>query len=413
MTEKLTGTLEQISNNDRTSALERENPVSVVCISDLLWDEHWSSEQQIMSRLSERCRVLYVERPVSILSFFTGVSDTSVFRQWMRWLRGGLRRESHNLLIVTPTPVLPFRYNRFVNRLNAWLLRRFIRRAMRKTGFRSSVLWVYSPDAGRLVGTLGESYSLYYCADDWSASGQWWNNADHVQERENELASKVDLVIGTSTKIVKRWQQSHRDTMLVTNGADVDSFKAARDPELGSPEDIKHIPSPRIGYVGCIDSRFDSALYVGLAESHPDWQFIIVGPISVTNANVDRLNGMSNVHFLGSRVRAELPAYLKCFDVCTIPYVLNKLSESIFPLKLFEYLSAGRPVVSTALPELVPYSHYVHVAETPADFDKAIENSLREPLPAPADSFLNQNSWDAKAELLWETVQCAVLAKHT
>lgn len=408
MTERLTGTLERSQENDRTSALGQLGPFSVVCLSDLNWDEHWSSEQQIMSRLSERCPVLYVERPVSILSFFTGVSDTSVLRQWTRWLGGGLRRERPNLTIVTPSPVLPFRYNRFVNRINMWLLRRSVKHAMKKAGIKSFALWVYSPDAGSVVGTLGESYSLYYCADDWAASGQWWNSSHNVRARERELASKADLIIGTSTKIVRRWEQSHQNTMLMTNGADVDSFKAAREPALSAPEDVKHIPAPRIGYVGCIDARFDSALYVALAEKHPDWQFVIVGPVSVTNPNVVRLNEMRNVHFLGSRDRGDLPAYLKWFDVCTIPYVLNKLSESIFPLKLFEYLSAGRPVVSTALPELLPYTDYVHVTGTQKDFEDAIDQSLREPLPAPSDGFLHQNSWEAKTELLWETIQRAM-----
>ena len=89
------------------------------------WDEHWSSEQQIMSRLAERCRVIYVERPVSILSSLTGVSDASIWRQWLSWLRGGLRQEGPNLTIVSPPPVLPLRYNAIVNRINAWLPGKF------------------------------------------------------------------------------------------------------------------------------------------------------------------------------------------------------------------------------------------------------------------------------------------------
>jgi glycosyltransferase involved in cell wall biosynthesis len=196
--------------------------------------------------------------------------------------------------------------------------------------------------------------------------------------------------------------------MLVTNGADVDSFKAARDPELKLPHDLENISTPRIGYVGCVDSRFDSALYLQLAERRPDWNFIIVGPLSGTNLNLARLKKMKNVHFLGSRNRAELPAYLKSFDVCTIPYVCDTLAKSIFPLKFFEYLSAGRPIVSTALPELTPYSRYVHIAQDAGGFETSIQASLNNPLPSASDSFLAQNSWEAKAEHLWETLQQAV-----
>ena len=406
-TENISSTLE--SNTEYPNRQDREaNSLCIVCISDLFWDEHWSSEQQIMSRLAQKCRVLYIERPISIFSSLTGVSDSSVMRQWLRWLRGGIRQESPNLTILSPVPVLPLRYNRFVNKINSWLLRRSLRRGLRKAGFESPVLWVYSPDAGKLVGTLGESYSVYYCADDWAASKQWWNNGQQVRARETELAAKVDLVVGTSTNIVKRWQQSHKNTMLVTNGADVDSFKAARDPELKLPHDLENISTPRIGYVGCVDSRFDSALYLQLAERRPDWNFIIVGPLSGTNLNLARLKKMKNVHFLGSRNRAELPAYLKSFDVCTIPYVCDTLAKSIFPLKFFEYLSAGRPIVSTALPELTPYSRYVHIAQDAGGFETSIQASLNNPLPSASDSFLAQNSWEAKAEHLWETLQQAV-----
>jgi glycosyltransferase involved in cell wall biosynthesis len=387
------------------------SPLSIVCISDLFWDENWSSEQQIMSRLAGRCRVLYVERPVSILSSLTDVSDASVFRQWVRWLRGGLRQGGRHLMILAPAPVFPLRYNRLVSKINCWLLRRSVLRALRKTGMSAQVLWIYSPDAGDLVGELGETYSLYYCADDWSATGQWWNNSANIREREAALASKVDLVVGTSTKIVERWQPDHQNTMLMTNGADVDSLRMARDPALAIPDDIKELASPRIGYVGRIDSRFDARLYVQLAEKRPDWSFVIVGPVTNTDAAVARLRTMANVRFLGARPRADLPAYLKYFDVCTIPYVLDKLSESIFPLKLFEYLAAGRPVVATAMPELMRYQQYVHVTRSPGDFENAIEKSLHSPLPTASESFLRENSWDAKANVLLETLKHAVAIK--
>ena len=95
---------------------------------------------------------------------------------------------------------------------------------------------------------------------------------------------------------------------------------------------------------------------------------------------------------------------MKSFDVCTIPYILNTLSESIFPLKLFEYLAAGRPIVTTALPELLPYREYIHVASTAEEFLSGLEQSLSDPLPSPSQTFLDENSWDTKAERLWHTL---------
>ena len=405
MTSKFENSLQAIEKPPGFSSKQEErHPLTIVCVSDLFWDEHWASEQQIMSRLAARCCVLYVDRPVSIFSFFTGVSDSSVTRQWLRWLHGGLRQVNQNLTILTPAPLLPFRYNRLINRINSWIRRLSIKRAVRKMKFDAPVLWIYAPDAAGIVGTLDEAYSLYYCADDWSASYHWWNSGQDIRAREMELASKVDLVVGTSTKIVQRWQQSHPNTMLVANGADVTAFQAARDPELEIPEDLKVIPTPRIGYVGYVDARFDTELYARLAQARPDWYFVVVGPLMEKHVDLSRLKQLSNVHFLGRRSLSELPMYLKGFDVCTIPYICDKLAESIFPLKLFEYLAAGRPIVSTDLPELRKFSKYLHLTHGLAEFEKAIAASLTHPLPIASQNFLAENSWDARASLLHDTL---------
>ena len=164
------------------------------------------------------------------------------------------------------------------------------------------------------------------------------------------------------------------------------------------PKILRIFPSPRIGYVGCIDARFDTGLYMRLAASRPDWHFVIVGPVTGTTPSIAFLKGLANVHFIGSRSRTELPAYLKHFDVCTIPYVCDKLAESIFPLKFFEYLSAGRPIVSTALPELIPYSRYVHVADTAQSFEDCIASSLENPLPTASEGLFGAKFLASKSE---------------
>ena len=379
-------------------------PDPIVCVSDLLWDEHWSSEQQLMFRLARRGRVVYVERPVSLMSFFTRSSDAPVGRQITRFLHGGIRQESANLTILTPPPVLPFRYVKPVNMVNEWLRLRSIRRMLKRLGAVKPVLWIYSPDAGRMVGKAGEAFSLYYCADDWAASDQWWNRARDIRAREDELGVKVDMVVGTSTKIVRRWKETHRNAIFVSNGADVSSFQQARREDLEIPEDLRTITGPRIGYIGFVDGRFDTRLYESAAAARPEWSFVIVGPLNERKADLSRLRQMRNVHFLGGRTRAELPAYLKGFDICTIPYVQNTLSASIFPLKLFEYLAAGRPVVATALPELGPFARYLRIAETPDEFRAALELSLSDPLEPASEEFLKAHSWDAKAEFLWNTI---------
>jgi glycosyltransferase involved in cell wall biosynthesis len=398
------GTEVSAKESARTLSETENRPDPIVCVSDLFWDEHWSSEQQLMSRLADRCRVLYVERPVSLLSFLTGSSDASVGRQFWRSLRGRLRHESATLTILTPPPILPLRYFSPVNRLNEWVRLRSIRRALKQLNARIPVLWIYAPDAGRIVGKLKEFFSLYYCADDWAASHQWWNRAADIRAREGELASKVNLIVGTSSKIAKKWGTSYGKSLFISNGADVASFKRARDMDLEIPLDLDHIPHPRVGYVGFVDIRFDAKLYETLARARPEWNFVIVGPLMEKHVDLSCLKPMANVHFLGARPRQQLPAYLKGFDVCTIPYICDTWSESIFPLKLFEYLAAGRPVIATALPELKPFGDYVRIASTNDEFQNAILSSLSNPLPKVSDAFLVENSWDAKADYLWTII---------
>jgi glycosyltransferase involved in cell wall biosynthesis len=376
-------------------------PDLIVCVSDLFWDEHWCSEQQLMSRLAKRGRVLYIERPVSPLSLMTRASDAPIGRQIWRSFVGSMRQETATLTVLTPPLVLPFRYAGIVNRINSWIRLRSLKRALNRLGARRHVLWIYSPDAGRIVDKTGEAFSIYFCADDWAASGQWWNRSNDIRARENELGAKVDLIVGTSTRIVKRWTEQGRTATLVSNGADVGSFKKARDPLLNVPDDLRSIPEPRVGYVGFVDGRFDVKLYEGLASSRPEWSFVIVGPLDETALDLSRLRQLPNVFFLGKRTRAEIPAYLKGFNVCTIPYIRNRLSDSIFPLKLFEYLAAGRQVVAAALPELRPFTDYIRIAETPNEFLKSLELSLSTPLTLASDAFLDANSWDVKAESLW------------
>jgi glycosyltransferase involved in cell wall biosynthesis len=223
------------------------------------------------------------------------------------------------------------------------------------------------------------------------------------------------LIVGTSTKIVKRWEQVHKEVLLVTNGADVAALTQARKPELSVPTNLRSIPEPRIGFVGFVDGRFDTNLYETLAISKPEWNFVIVGPLNERNLDLSRLRKMQNVYLLGRCSRAEMSAYLKGFNVCTIPYIRNRLSESIFPLKLFEYLAAGRQVVATALPELQPFSKYIRIADSPQDFLKALELGLSDPLEIASMAFLDDNSWDTKAGLLWNKLESKLegLGRHT
>ena len=180
-----------------------------------------------------------------------------------------------------------------------------------------------------------------------------------VRAYDDDLTRRADLVITTAENLRASRAVLNPHTYHVANAADVAHFGRALDPTLPLPADIAAIPQPRIGVIGVHDERLDVEAIEAIALADPAWQVVLVGPVREGDVDEARLRALPNVHLLGDKPLAELPAYLKALDVALIPYKLNELTRNIFPLKLFEYLAGGVPVVSAALPELAPYAGMV------------------------------------------------------
>ncbi|HEX2864782.1 MAG TPA: glycosyltransferase, partial [Deinococcales bacterium] len=188
----------------------------------------------------------------------------------------------------------------------------------------------------------------------------------------------------------------HPNAHPFPSSVDVAHFATARTP-LPEPEDMKGIPHPRIGFYGVVDERMDLDLLQTVAQAHPEWHLVILGPV-VKVAEEDLPRG-ENIHYLGGKKYKQLPAYLAHWDVAMLPFARNDSTEFISPTKTPEYLAAGRPVVSTAIRDVVrPYGDrdLVLIGRTPEEFIAGIEESLREPRArqANADAFVGRMSWD-------------------
>ncbi len=219
--------------------------------------------------------------------------------------------------------------------------------------------------------------------------------APRVVELEQTLIKQADGVIVTSDflgEIVGR----ERSFDTIRNGAEIKYFSRR-------PATIYEAAgNPVIGYYGAIAEWFDMDLIVGCARRHPKWQFILIGAVS--GCDIAEAALLSNIEFLGEKPYAELPHYLYAFDVCLIPFRLMDLTRATNPVKVYEYLCAGKPVVATDMPELrrMP-SGMVEVTRTAAEFDKAIATSLREKDPAIArrrQLWAGRHSWEGRARKL-------------
>lgn len=381
----------------------------IVCISSLDWNAMWTSKQQIMHRLAQTNRVLYVEEPVTMLA------PLKVPARWKRWgaVAPKLERVDAGLWTLTPPPTLPFgNMKPRVNRVNQSVLARYIRWAMGRLWFDEEyILWTYLPTSLALLDGLGgterglreerfPSLVVYHCVDEHSAY-PGFVTPEVVKLYDDELTRRADLVITTSENLRLSRQALNPETYAILNAADVEIFNRALDPELPIAADLAAIPAPRLGVVGLHDFRLDVEALEALAQAEEGWQVVLIGPVKPGQVDEPRLRRYPNIHFLGEKPRSELPGYLKGLAVALVPYRANELTRNIFPLKLFEYLAAGLPVVVGGLPELRRFEGTIGVAEGPQDYPGLVRRAIAEDGPdkrAERVALAAENTWDRRVE---------------
>ncbi len=387
----------------------------IVCTSTLDWGAMWTSKQQIMHRLAQTNRVLYVEEPVTMLA------PLKVPSRWRRWraVAPRLRRVDAGLWTLTPPPLLPFGNMRpAMNQANQALLARYIRWAMDRLYFDEEyIFWTYLPASLALLDRLGAqpgrrpSLIVYHCVDEHSAF-PGFVSSEVVRGYDDALTSRADLVITTSENLRLSREVLNPYTYTILNAADVEIFNRALDPEPSLPDDLAAIPGPRLAVVGMHDSRLDLDALDALASADPGWHIVLIGPVKSGQVDEARLRRWPNVHLLGEKPRSLLPAYLKGMAVALVPYKANELTRNIFPLKLFEYLAAGLPVVVGGLPELRRFAGTIGVADGLEDYPRlvraAIEDDSSEERAARV-ALAAANTWDHRVEDISRLVEQALV----
>ncbi|MBA4155945.1 MAG: glycosyltransferase [Gemmatimonadetes bacterium] len=193
---------------------------------------------------------------------------------------------------------------------------------------------------------------------------------------EIEMIRRVDDVFLHSEGLLERKGKFNPRTHVVPNGVEYELFSRARP----QPADLAAIPHPRIGYTGWIKKQLDWSLLESLATRNPQWHFVFVGgrsPHAELDDVVERLQSLPNVHFLGEKPTTELAAYPQHFDCCIMPYEQNAYTNSIYPLKLHEYLATGRPVVGSRIRSLELHEEVVSLAGTAEQWETGIRGALR------------------------------------
>ncbi|MBI3637882.1 MAG: YdcF family protein [Candidatus Rokubacteria bacterium] len=379
----------------------------VLCVSSIDWDFIWQGHQQIMSTLAAHGnRVLFIEN--------TGVraprfGDLARLRHRLaRWWKStnGFRQERENLVVYSPL-IVPLPYSRVARWVNRVLLLRALRRWARATGFGRPVAWTFLPTplARDLLWGLDPELTIYYCIDDLASSSL---QARRIEAPERRVFAEVDLVFVTSEKLRQRAAEFSPRVHLFPFAVDYAKFAAVRDGGEAVPPDLAALPAPRIGYVGGLHQWVDQTLLVETARRMPDASFVLVGP---RQCDVTALEACPNIHLLGGREHARLPAYLKGFDVGIVPYRLSEYTANVYPTKLNEYLAMGLPVVASDLPEIrrfnAEHGDVVGVGADPESFTGALWRALEKSPPAEVErrtAIARANSWDVRIDRMSDLI---------
>lgn len=341
----------------------------LLCFSHLRWDFVFQRPHHLMTRAAAAHQVFYIEEP----DFGDGPAH---FR--MRPLASG---------VTVLTPVIPQGCDVLAEQ------RRLIAAFSRSQGRRPMVHWFYTPQALPLAEGLPHDLCVYDCMDELS---NFRFASPELPAMERALMARADIVFTGGASLYAAKKAMHPSVHLFPSSVDAAHFGQAR-AGLADPADQARIPGPRVGYFGVIDERMDLALVAHAARVLPGVQFVMVGPVAKLDPAI--LPRAANLHWLGRKDYQDLPAYLANWQAGWMPFALNDATRFISPTKTPEFLAAGLPVVSTAVPDVVEgYGRTGLVAVADADgIAAALRRALDSPAPGwlqRADSVLAAMSWD-------------------
>ncbi len=329
----------------------------LVVFSHLRWDFVTQRPQHLLSRLAAKRPVLFVEEPVFDAEVEAGkdafaeridaAPGVTVVRVHTGLREGGFT--SGQTAAVVPV----------VQALGA------------EAG--EVDVWFYTPLALPLLEALPETGVVVFDVMDELSAFDF--APPELLAQEQALLDRADVVFTGGPSLYRAKRDRHANAHQFTSSVDAAHFAQAL--TAADPADQAGIPHPRLGFFGVIDERLDTALVGAVAQTRPDWQIVMIGPVVKIDAG--SLPQAPNLHWLGGRDYADLPAYLGGWDVALLPFARNRSTEFISPTKTLEYMAAETPIVSTPITDVAePYGGIVGLASTPAEFVAACAAALDE-----------------------------------
>ncbi|MFC2061441.1 glycosyltransferase [Elusimicrobiota bacterium] len=389
--------------------------LNIIIAGTVFWNEMWRREHYISRLLSDQCKVLHIEPPVSIASLKKWLSNI-----WsMKSGNYGVRSIKENLYVLPHIALLPFGRFRIIRAINTWFINIIMRRVIKKYELDDPVLWIRDFwEADKFTGKMNEQIIIYELYDDYTTYSNYTRKQlDNIKNLEYELIKTADIVFASSHNLYEKARVHNPEVHLSPNAVNMSNYQQVTDQPEYTPADLESIRKPIIGYMGGNiydrDNKIDFELIYHIALNRPEWSFVFLGPYNDLSSRKDleKVAELDNTHFLGSKSLEELPGYINRFDVCILPWKLTEFTRSANPIKLFEYFACGKPVVSTAIDDLVEfhrqYPYLLKIADDKEDFILKTEESLNEDdssLKARRTEIAKQNSWDIRVNDMLEII---------
>ncbi|HJT81925.1 MAG TPA: glycosyltransferase [Chthoniobacterales bacterium] len=354
----------------------------IVVHSHLQWDWVWQRPQQFLSRLSKRHPVLFVEGPIP--------SDVKAPRVTLREVSG----YPNIVVLQTHMPQSRWPDGEWIDKERRRIVQSVLAAPLGRK-FASPVQWFYDPMAvTAFAGHMNERAIVYDCMDQLS---QFRFAPPELVKRERELLAIADVVFAGGPAIWEEKRKHNANCFCFGCGVDAAHFSKASDRRTAIPIDVVNLPGPVYGYIGVVDERLDYELIAALAAADPTGSVVLIGP--TTKIDVETLPSHPKLHWLGARDYSLLPAYAKAFDVCLMPFALNKATEFINPTKALEYMATGIPIVSTPVADVVrQFREVITIAAGHRDFIRACHHNAFKPNRAVSRrgrELARENSWEA------------------
>ena len=382
-------------------------------------NEFSSVSLSFAKEMAKTHRVFYINHPYSVKDIWDLRQNIKMRERLPAILRGGIFYEKlktipENFIVATPPPTIPINFlsnntlYKTLYQYNKQVLLRAIKKVINDNEIKDFIyLTCYDPFfVPVLPKEIGATLNIYQCIDDISTEPYV---AKHGVRLEEQASRESDITLVTSTNLWRHFLKIQPESHIMHNAVDISIFKNLYYRNIERPYEIKDVKTKIIGFTGNLDDvRLDYRLLRRLAEAHTDKILLLVGPINSPEVYSEGLDKMTNVILTGAKTINEVPNYLKFMDVVILPSLINKMSRSVYPLKINEYLAAGKSAIATSFSDDIrSFQPHIRIANNHEHFVAMIDEAIEDYSEVKVQERMaigESNTWGDRVNEFWDIV---------